>query len=262
MELNDKAHLELKGYDAAYKFAKGIFERYPRVIKSIILFGSYSKGKETESSDVDIMIIMDDVLNNLDNKFLGVFYEDVDKLVKAETSIKLHINFVTLTAFWRGVLSADPVSVNVLKSGVGLIDTGYFEPLQALLQKGEIKPTQESIFAALARSELYIDSAKLRLAGSVLDLYWSVVNAAQALAMENGEVPPSPEVLPSTLESLERMNVINKEDLQVFNEIYSLGRRLVHNEKIELTGADVDAIMLKSQKFKEKIDRIINQKRI
>lgn len=260
MEFEDKTHLELKGYDAAYKFAKGIFEMYPRVIKSIILFGSYSKGKETESSDVDIMIIMDDVLNNLDNKFLGAFYEDVDKLVKNETSIKLHINFVTLTAFWRGVIAADPVSVNVLRSGVGLIDTGYFEPLQALLQKGEIKPSQESIFAAMARSELYIDSAKLRLAGSVLDIYWSVVNAAQALIMANGEVPPSPEVLLDSLNSLERMNVINLEDVRIFKEIYELGRRLVHNEKIELTGAQIDDLIIKGSKFKEKIDRLINKK--
>lgn len=71
MEENDEnGKLKLVGYDAAYKFSKDIFVKYPRVIKSIILFGSYSKGKETESSDVDVMIVMDDILNKLDETFL------------------------------------------------------------------------------------------------------------------------------------------------------------------------------------------------
>ncbi len=112
-ENNEKGHLELKGYDAAYKFARGLFEKYPKVVKTVVLFGSYSKGKETESSDVDVMIVMDDVLNKLDEKVQSLIFSDVDKLVK-ESEVKLHINFVTLTAFWRGVIAADPVSVNVL----------------------------------------------------------------------------------------------------------------------------------------------------
>ncbi|MCW1294100.1 MAG: nucleotidyltransferase domain-containing protein, partial [Candidatus Parvarchaeota archaeon] len=228
-ENNEEGKLKLIGYDAAYKFAKDIFVKYPRVIKSIILFGSYSKGKETQSSDVDIMIVMDDILNKLDESFLGVFYKDVDEHVKEERSIKLHINFVTLTAFWKGVLNADPVSVNVLKYGVALVDTGYFEPLQVLLQRGEIKPTEESIYAALSRSQLYYDSAKLRMAGAVLDLYWSVINSAQALIMRNGDVPPSPELIGEMMDSLQRMSVISKEDVESFNELYSIGKRLMHN---------------------------------
>jgi hypothetical protein len=47
MEENDEnGKLKLVGYDAAYKFSKDIFVKYPRVIKSIILFGSYSKGRK------------------------------------------------------------------------------------------------------------------------------------------------------------------------------------------------------------------------
>lgn len=263
MEENEEAgKLKLVGYDTAYKFSKDLFVKYPRVIKSIVLFGSYSKGKETQSSDVDIMIVMDDILNRLDETFLGVFYRDVDEHVKMEKSMKLHINFVTLTAFWKGVINADPVSVNVLKYGVALVDTGYFEPLQVLLQKGEIKPTEESVYAALSRGELYRDSAKLRIAGAVLDLYWSVVNAAQALIMKNGDVPPSPELIGGMLESLQRMSVISREDVENFNELYSIGKRLMHNEKLDFTGAEVDVLASKAMKFTEKVENIINKEEI
>ncbi len=260
-ENNEKGKLVLKGYDAAFKFAKSIFGKYPKIIKTIVLFGSYSKGKETEQSDVDLMVVMDDLLNDLENKnILGTFYGDVDALLNEEKSIKLHINFVTLTAFWRGVLAADPVSVNVLKYGVPLIDTGYFEPLQVLLNRGEIKPTEESIYAALSRSQLYTDSARLRMAGAVTDLYWSVINSAQAVIMRQGEVPPSPETISALLESLQRMHLINNEDILTFNDIFALGKKLLHGEKLDITGADVDKILSKGVRFNEKMIKLVENK--
>ena len=258
-ENNDKGRLELKGYDAAYKFAKGIFEKYPKVMKTIVLFGSYSKGKETTDSDVDIMVVMDDVLNKLDETIQSLIFSDVDKLVK-ESEVKLHINFVTLTAFWRGVIAADPVSVNVLKYGVPLIDTGYFEPLQALLNMGEIKPTEESIYASLTRSELYLNSSKLKLAGVVTDMYWSVVNSAQAAIMRQGDIPPSPEVIPEMLKKLEKMQLISKKQIDDFNEIFDLGKRLFHGEKIEISGEKAQDLIFKGTEFNSKMSSIATSK--
>ncbi len=258
-ENNDKGKLELRGYSAAYKFAKGIFERYPKIMKTIVLFGSYSKGKETDDSDVDIMVVMDDVLNKLDESTQSLIFSDVDNLVK-ESEAKLHINFVTLTAFWRGVIAADPVSVNVLKYGVPLIDTGYFEPLQALLNMGEIKPTEESIYASLTRSELYSNSAKLKLAGVVTDMYWAVVNSAQAAIMRNGEVPPSPELIPEMLEKLEKRGLINKKDTDTFNEIYLLGKRIFHGEKIEITGEKAQELLVMGIEFNSKMADLAGSK--
>lgn len=260
-ENKEKGKLALRGYDAAFKFAKGIFEKYPKMLKTVVLFGSFSKGKETEKSDVDLMLIMDDVLNDLSNKtYLGAFYADVDKLLKEEKSIQLHINSVTLTAFWKGVLTADPVSVNVLKYGVPLIDTGYFEPLQILLQRGEIKPTEESIYASLTRSQLYADSAKIRVGGALTDMYWSVINSAQAAIMRQGEVPPSPETIGGLLESLERMHIVNNEDLLTFNDIFTLGKKVLHGDNVNITGTDLDKFIAKGMKFNEKMVKIVENR--
>ena len=258
-ENNEKGRLELKGYDGAYKFAKGIFEAYPKIMKTIVLFGSYSKGKQTEDSDVDVMVVMDDVLNKLDEKVQSLIFSDVDRLVK-ESKIKLHINFVTLTAFWRGVIAADPVSVNVLKYGVPLIDTGYFEPFQALLHMGEIKPTEESIYASLTRSELYSNSARLKLAGVVTDMYWGVVNSAQAALMRQGEIPPSPEVIPEMLKKLEKMGLINERYLNNFNEIFDLGKRIFHGEKIEINGEKAQELLVKGIEFNSKMAELAKSK--
>jgi hypothetical protein len=82
MDVGEEGKLKLVGYDAAYKFARDLFGMYPKIVKTVILFGSFSKGKETDKSDVDVMVVMDDVLNVLDDKFLGPFYSDVDNLNK------------------------------------------------------------------------------------------------------------------------------------------------------------------------------------
>jgi predicted nucleotidyltransferase len=259
-ENKEEGKLELKGYDAAYKFAKGIFEKYSKLIKTVALFGSFSKGKETEKSDVDIMLIIDDVLNKVDNNVLAPFYADVDSLIKEEKSIKLHLNFVTLTAFWKGVIAADPVSINVLKYGVPLIDTGYFEPLQVLLNRGDIKPTEESIYASLARSQLYAESARLRLGGALTDIYWSIINSAQAAIMRNGEVPPSPETIGGMLESLQRMRLINDEDILTFNEVFVLGKKFLHGDKIDISGTDLDKFISRAMRFNEKMIKLVENK--
>ena len=253
----EKGKLEIKGYDASFKFAKSIFEKYPKVIKTLVLFGSYSKGSENEKSDVDIMVVLDDVLNVLDEKLLAAFYADVDIEVK-KSPVKLHINFVTLTAFWRGVMAADPVTVNVLKYGVPLIDTGYFEPLQALLNKGEIKPTEESIYASLSRSEIYYGSANLKLPGAVIDAYWSIINSAQAFLMKQGEVPPSPEFLSGMLEKESGKKTISRAEVDIFNGIYEIGRKLLHGDRVEIKGAEVDNILTQAKNFNAKMVALIS----
>lgn len=156
-------------------------------------------------------------------------------------------------------MAADPVSVNVLKYGVPLIDTGYFEPLQVLLERGEIKPTEESIYAALSRSRLYAESSKVRLAGSITDMYWSVINSAQALIMKHGEVPPSPETIEGMLESLERMHVITAEDVSTFIQIFTLGKKLLHGERLDIAGADADKVINEGMKFNEKMSRLVEK---
>lgn len=259
-EKKEEGKLVLKGYDAAMKFAKGIFSEYSKLIKTVVLFGSFSKGKETSKSDVDIMLVLDDTLTPVDDKALAPFYSHVDKLVKAEKTMKLHLNFVTLTAFWKGVIAADPVSINVLKYGLPLIDTGYFEPLKILLSKGEIRPTEESIYASLSRSQLYAESAKLRLGGALTDLYWSVVNSAQAAVMRQGEVPPSPEVIGEFLESLQRMQLINGEDITTFNDIFTLGKRFLHGDRIDISGTDIDKFISRGMRFNEKMIKIAENK--
>jgi uncharacterized protein (UPF0332 family) len=125
---------------------------------------------------------------------------------------------------------------------------------------GEIKPTEESIYASLTRSELYANSAKLKLAGAVTDIYWSVVNSAQSAIMRQGEIPPSPEVIPEMLDKLEKRSIITKKEIDVFLEIFNLGKQLFHGEKIEITGEKVQELLIKGKGFNSKMTELSKSK--
>ena len=101
------------------------------------------------------------------------------------------------TSFWEYIRNGDPVGINILRDGVAIIDTGFFDPLQALLKKGRIRPTSESIWT-------YIDEAaflktapeRLRLAylmavwtgqrqGDLLRLTWSAYDGTHIRLRQN-----------------------------------------------------------------------------
>jgi len=42
-------------------FSKDLIEKVDGLVKSIVLFGSYAENKETEKSDIDLLIIIDDI---------------------------------------------------------------------------------------------------------------------------------------------------------------------------------------------------------
>src|SRR3989344_9618845 len=87
----------------------------------------------------------------------------------------------------------------MLRDGVPLLDIGFFEPLQVLLKQGKIRPTPESIWSYLGRASPTIYNSKWHLLQAVLDLYWAVIDAAHAVLMEYGEIPPSPGQVSSIL---------------------------------------------------------------
>jgi tRNA nucleotidyltransferase (CCA-adding enzyme) len=64
-----------KETDIAMDFATKIYERFDKIIKSVVLFGSTAKGTNGPSSDIDIVIILDDVSINWDQELIAWYRE-------------------------------------------------------------------------------------------------------------------------------------------------------------------------------------------
>src|SRR3989338_2485147 len=129
-----------------------VLKKFEKYIVSYVLAGSLVQGKATQTSDIDVWIVIDDT--------------DVKKMTRVElkdklraiiigmgieagelTGIKnkLNIQVYILTDFWDSLREANPVIFTLLRDGVPFFDRGIFMPWKQLLKMGKIKPSAEAI---------------------------------------------------------------------------------------------------------------------
>jgi len=248
-------------YDIAYDFATKAYKKFQEVIKSIVLFGSVAKRNISRGSDIDILIIVDDCSIQWDQELIAWYREELGKLVdKQKYANKLHINTVTLSAFWEDVREGEPAAINIIRYGQTLIDYGgFFDPLKVLLAKGRIRPTPEAIFTTLKRAPLHISRAKFDIINSIEHLYWAMVDAAHAALMARNQTPPSPEHVPEMLEQV--FPRLDKKYIKWYKEMYELAHDIVHGNVKSLSGKEIDELMARTIEF-EKLMRDITAKLI
>ena len=173
-----------------------ILKKFEKYIVSYIGVGSLFRGEK--SNDIDVSIIIDDT--------------DVKRMTRAELKDKLraiiinhgfqateitgtkkqfHIQVHILTDFWDSVKDANPVVFTFLRDGVPFYDRGTFTPWRLLLKMGKIKPSPESIEMHMDIGKKLLDRAKKKLmVVATEDLYYALLNPAQAALMLYG-IPPS-----------------------------------------------------------------------
>ena len=247
--------------ELAYEFGKKIHKEFGDSVKALILFGSSARRKATSRSDIDILIVFDDVTMTLTREIVTAYRVIIEKAI-AQTSTKLHVTSIKLTTFWEYVRAGDPVGMNILRDGVALLDTGFFDPLRALLARGRIRPTPESVWTYFARAPRTLHNSKWHVMQAVMDLYWAVVDAAHAALMSRGEVPPSPEHVADVLdEKLVRPGYLEKRYSGIMRKFYILQKKILYRQVREISGKDWDAYLKDAQSFIDRIDSLISQKR-
>ncbi len=230
-----------KDIDIARKFARLLYDEFGTFIRGLILFGSTVKSPMSPKKDIDILIILDDVKIKFSKELVETYRIITEKVVSNVDPQRLHIQSMKFTAFWEYVRAGDPVAINILRSGVALIDTGFFDPLQILLEQGRIRPSEESIFTYFTMAPASINRSQQHLLTAAVDLYWAAIDAAHAALMKAGEIPPSPEHVADLLERrLVKEGHINKKYADVMRELYILFKKIVHRDIKFISGKDYD----------------------
>ncbi|MGC9200716.1 MAG: nucleotidyltransferase domain-containing protein, partial [Candidatus Aenigmatarchaeota archaeon] len=148
---------KLKRIQEAKEFAKRALEKYGNLIKSIVMMGSVVRGDFKPESDIDIIVIIDDTIEELTPEKLDSIDDDLEKIAKSITD-KLSIQpSYTLTEFVDYAKSGHPIVYNFIKEGEPLYDAGFFMPWKRLLKLGKIQGTREAI-------ESYMEDAPKKLA--------------------------------------------------------------------------------------------------
>jgi predicted nucleotidyltransferase/uncharacterized protein (UPF0332 family) len=255
--------LQLKSEsEIAMDFATKAYETFNKIIKSVVLFGSSVKQSAVAGSDIDIIMIIDDVSIAWDQELIAWYREELDKLLRKNPYEKsLHINTIKLSTWWEDLMRGDPVVLNVLRYGEAMIDfAGFFEPLKFLLLNGKIKATPEAIYNCLQRAPTHYLRSRVAELNSIEGLYWAMVDSSHAALISAGIPPASPEHIPSDLKEV----FVNEGKLKMkyviwYRDLLILHKKISHGETTDLKGVEIDMWQERTQEFMRVMAELVNQ---
>ncbi len=242
---------KLQVIDIVQDFSRKLMEKFDGLIRVIALFGSQAKGKSTEKSDIDIIVIVDDV-NNIWNEVVRSWYrEEVAKILASKEEFKkIHLNTITLSTFWDMLRIGDPLAINILRESVPIVDSlGLFKTMQGLLKMGKIYPSKEAIEFLIQRLPIHFRAYKFYTLKALEALYWVFVDSAQVYLMTKG-LAPSPEEIPKLLERDEKVPKIY---VKWYKEIYEIIHKIAHGEINEISPENLEIWRERAKKFYEKM---------
>lgn len=247
--------------EIAVKFASQVHKKFTSLIKATVLFGSQAKRTATPSSDIDIVVIVDDASVNWDLELIAWYREELGKLVaNNKYAHELHINTIKLTTWWQDLINGDPVVLNILRYGEPLIDVaGFFKPIKALLQQGKIHSTPESVYNALQRAPMHLSRSRASELGAIEGVYWTMVDSAQAALITAGQLPPSPEHMTLMLkETFVDKGLMKGDFVYWYRDCFALHKAIIHGHVTNLKGADIDIWQDRAEQFMKKMTEIID----
>lgn len=251
---------EKEDLQLAYDFSKRVYDEFGQLVKAIVLFGSTAKyGKKSSKGDIDILVIVDDVSMVMTREIIETYRIITEKTI-VKVSPRLHVTSIKLSTFWEYIRSGDPVGMNILRSGVPLLDTGFFEPLRALLIRGRIRPSPEAIWTYFARAPRTVHNAKWHVLQALLDLYWAVIDAAHAALMKLGTTPPSPDHVAEMLnEKMVKPKIITKRYSDIMAKFYKLQKDITYRNVKDVSGKQFDLYVKDAEDFVNEMERVINK---
>jgi predicted nucleotidyltransferase/uncharacterized protein (UPF0332 family) len=248
--------------EIAQDFAVKVYQKFDKLVKSVVLFGSQVKHTSTSTSDIDVIIVVDDAAVKFDQELVAWYREELGKLISANPyKQELHINTIKLTTWWQDLIRGDPVVINILRFGEPLLDFGgFFSPLKVLLQDGKIKQTPEAIYTCLQRAPSHLARSRMSKLGVIEGLYWAMVDSSHAALMAAKQSPPSPEHVPIMLKNTFVDNkILNMRYVIWYRDLYLLHRKIVHGDINDLRGQEVDEWQKRADEFLRAMIELVNK---
>ncbi|MBT4604361.1 nucleotidyltransferase domain-containing protein [archaeon] len=241
----------------ARKFATALEKEFQDFLVGVVVFGSHAKGKAGAHSDIDVLVIGNDMDFKMTGSFMEAYRLIIEKLI-VKISPKLHVTSMTLSSFWEYAKVGDPIVTNMLRDGVALYDTGSFKPLQHLLKQGRIKPTDEAVWRYYSRAPSTLANSRWHVMQATLDLYWAVIDSAHAALMSANVIPPSPDHVGEYLhKTFVKKRELEEHYVDTMNSFYKLNKDIVHRKLEKVTGPQYEKLHTEAGKFVARMKRII-----
>lgn len=245
---SNDVNYHLENLKLSRTFSKKLLEEMKELVRSIVIFGSNNNNTLNKDSDIDLMVVLDNISVFVTDELREAYRIIVNKLNQDIGKGKFHVMTINLSDLWDMSRKGDPILINVLRYGSPIFDRDLIEPLQYLLEIGKIRPSRESAYNYIARSETLLKETNNHIHEAVLDLYYSVIDIVHASLMVKGEMPPSPKEMPQLYAKVfksDKTMVAFSKDIE---EIYKVAKDIEHRRVI-VNGANYDKYKKKSEKL-------------
>ncbi|MBD3312215.1 hypothetical protein GF352_02045 [archaeon] len=254
--------LRTEDIDLVYKFASKLTSKdyLGGMVQAVVLFGSVMRKKRTKDSDLDVLVILDDISNELTSEMASAYSLTVGSLLaKLNAHDKIHLTTLGMIRFWDGVLNGEPVITSIIRSGKAIVDTGFFSPLKAMLAKGMIKPTREAVVSHLRMAESLVKNQQLYHRRAVTDFYWAVMDAAHAAVMHAGEETTHPKEVSALFKKIAPSVGLDPKLSSIINKFLDLSKQITRGRKLRFTGKQVDDYKEKADAFVQSVKKVIEK---
>ncbi|MBW3011451.1 hypothetical protein KY335_05365 [Candidatus Woesearchaeota archaeon] len=247
-----------------------VLKKFDKYIVSYVAAGALFRGGGNEKSDIDVFIIIDDTdvkkmtRTELKDRLSAIIYQMAFE-ASAITGVKrqLHVQSYLLTDFWDILRdSASPVIFTFLRDGIPFYDRGIYMPWKHLLDMGRIRPSREAIRKFNDSGRHFFESAKKRLLSiGVEDLYYSVLNPAQAALMMAGFSPPTHRETGRLVQEIfvEKDKLLEKKYADILIKMIELFKSWEYGDIKELSGKEIDKLMTDCEDFRKRFDKLYKQ---
>ena len=265
--LSDKKDL-LKAVKIAEVHKQMTLKKFEKYIVSYVAVGSLFRGDAT-SHDIDVAVVIDDTdvkkmtRAELKDKLRAIIY-DMGRQASMITGVKkqFHIQTYILTDFWDSLKDAQPVVYTFLRDGVPLYDRGVFMPWKLLLRMGRIRPSPEAIDMQMDVGERLIKRTKGKLLSIIgEDLYYAILNPAQAALMLYGIAPPTPKETIKLMNDIfvKKEKLLEKKYVDMLAEIRKYYKDIEHGTIKDVKGKDIDRLLKNAEEYFKRINKLFNQ---
>lgn len=244
-----------------------VLKKFDKYIVSYIAAGSMFRGEK--SNDIDVFVLVDDtdvkkmsrfdLRDKLRSIIIQMGFQSADM-----TGVKkqFHIQVYILTDFWEWVKDASPVIFTVLRDGVPLFDKGVFMPWKLLLNMGRIRPSPEAIDMHMSVGEKSINLAKDRLISVVgQDLYYGVLNPAQAALMLYGISPPTHRETIKLMGEIfvKKEKILEKKYVDILDKLFNFYKSIEHGKIKNISGKQIDDLLKDANDYMVRLKKLFTQ---
>ena len=245
----------LKSIDIHRNMLLQKFEKYVVVYAGA---GSWLRGEK--SHDFDIFVVVDDTdvkrmprlqVKDQLTRIIWQMAQDVAQL----TGINVHAQVYLLTDFWDALKDAHPVMFTFLRDGVPFYDRGLYSAWKELLKLGKIRPSPEAIDMHMNGGMQLVDRAKKTLQDIAMqDIYYAVLNPAQAMLMLKGYSPTTPKETVKIYKEVlfEKEKFVTEKEATILEETVKMFKTIEHDKSYVMSGKEIDKRLKDAEFFLEK----------